>query len=238
MQQSLPSCWAVIPAAGQGRRLGSAVPKQHLEIGGRTLLQHCLEVLLRHPEVRGAVLALAPDDPHWRTISELHGKPVIEVVGGIERFDSVLSGLRGLSAHADANDWVLVHDAARPCLSDSDLNNLILTIRDDPVGGILAAPARDTLKRAEKGRIAATVTRTGIWHAMTPQMFRYGLLFDCLQSAGDAGTSITDEASAMERAGYQPRLVEGSWENFKVTRPEDLRLAEFLLTRRRPERTV
>ena len=235
---STPALWAVIPAAGRGSRLGGKVPKQHLEIAGRTLLEHSLEAVLEHPEIRGAALALAPDDPHWSGLERLCGKVLITVEGGGERHESVLSGLRGLATWAATEDWVLVHDAARPCLHPTDLNRLIDALRHDQVGGILAAPARDTLKRAEHGRIEATIARQFVWHAMTPQMFRYGLLLDCLQAACEDGATVTDEASAVERAGYRPRIVEGSWQNLKVTRVEDLRLAEFLLTERRKEATT
>lgn len=192
-----------------------------------------MDTLLRNARVSGAVLALAPSDPHWCGIQQLHGKPVHKAVGGTERRHSVLNALEELAGLAAPDDWVLVHDAARPCLSDADLDKLIGTLMDDPIGGILAMPVRDTLKRGEQGRIGHTVDREGLWHAMTPQMFRYGLLLECMRAACAEGTEVTDEAAAIERAGHRPRLVEGSWENFKVTKAEDLKLAEFLLERRR-----
>ncbi|MFN2349587.1 MAG: 2-C-methyl-D-erythritol 4-phosphate cytidylyltransferase [Thioalkalivibrio sp.] len=227
-----PAFWAVIPAAGVGRRMGSDRPKQYLPLAGRTVLEHTLDVFARHPRITGLVVAIGAEDPWFKTLSLDTGKPMRVVQGGEERCHSVLNGLRDLKAVAADDDWVLVHDAARPCLSHADLDRLIATLETDSVGGLLATPMSDTLKRADRsGRVAETVDRNGLWRAFTPQMFRLGLLAEALQSALAAGTLVTDDASAMERAGHAPRLVEGSPANLKITSPADLALAEFFLGR-------
>lgn len=229
--------WAVMPAAGRGLRFGGEVPKQYLPIAGRPLIGHALDALLAHPQVDGAVVALAAGDPHWPGWSERFGKPVIACTGGAERAGSVLAALRALPAQVPDDALVLVHDAARPNLRRGDLDRLIDAALACDDGAILAAPVRDTLKRlADDGvhpRIAATEPRERLWRALTPQAFRKGALLAALQSAIEAGDAITDEAMAMERAGRSPRLVEGRDDNIKVTTPADLPLAEFLLTRGR-----
>lgn len=225
-----PNFWSVIPAAGIGKRMGSEIPKQYLELHGRTIILHTLDRLLSHPSVHGAVVALSRHDGWWEHLDVGYEKPVTRVEGGIERCHSVLNALHELSVIAEDDDWVLVHDAARPCLSFEDLDNLINTLSNDEVGGLLAVPVRDTMKRAEAdGRIIDTVERENLWHALTPQMFRLGQLRHALETALEAEQTITDEASAMEYAGYQPLLVEGSASNIKITRAEDLALAEFYL---------
>ncbi|MCA1804441.1 MAG: 2-C-methyl-D-erythritol 4-phosphate cytidylyltransferase [Xanthomonadaceae bacterium] len=168
--------WALIPAAGMGRRMGSDVPKQYLPLGAKTVLDHTLDALARHPAIDGLVLVLGADDPHAATFpAQVEGKPLMLATGGAERSDSVSSGLEALAARGDAQDWVLVHDAARPCLRREDLDRLIETVRDHPVGGLLGVPVRDTMKRADAGDgVRETVDREGLWHALTPQMFRVG----------------------------------------------------------------
>ena len=220
----LPSFRVVIPAAGIGSRMRADRPKQYLELAGRPLIAHTLDIFLLHPQLQALVVSLAPDDPWWPQLSCATDPRVLRAAGGRERADSVLSGLRLLlDSGASARDWVLVHDAARPNLARSDLDLLLATLADDPVGGLLAVPARDTLKQAgPDGRVVATVDRSLIWQAYTPQMFRLGLLHDALETALAAGVSITDESSALEWAGHAPRLVEGRSDNIKVTRPEDL----------------
>lgn len=220
----LPSFRVVIPAAGIGSRMRADRPKQYLELAGRPLIAHTLDIFLLHPQLQALVVSLAPDDPWWPQLSCATDPRVLRAAGGRERADSVLSGLRLLlDSGASARDWVLVHDAARPNLARSDLDLLLATLADDPVGGLLAVPARDTLKQAgPDGRVVATVDRSLIWQAYTPQMFRLGLLHDALEAALAAGVSITDESSALEWAGHAPRLVEGRSDNIKVTRPEDL----------------
>jgi 2-C-methyl-D-erythritol 4-phosphate cytidylyltransferase len=217
--------WIVIPAAGRGARVGAERPKQYLPLHGEAVLAHTLRCFVGHPAVSGVVVVLAPGDPDWPTIDPVLRSAVATVDGGTERVDSVRCGLAALAPRAAADDWVLVHDAARPCLRRDDLERLLATLADDPVGGILAVPVRDTMKRAAAGAIAATVPRADLWHAQTPQMFRFGLLRAALASAAE----VTDEAQAVERAGHRVRLVEGHVDNLKITHPEDLALAAWYL---------
>jgi 2-C-methyl-D-erythritol 4-phosphate cytidylyltransferase len=224
MTQSLPAFWAVIPAAGVGARMAADRPKQYLQLGGLTILEHSLLCFLDHPRLKGLVISLAVDDPYWPTMPCALDSRIQQVAGGKERADSVLNALLHLHANgADDNDWVLVHDAARPNLARSDLDNLLSELKDDPVGGLLAVPAKDTLKRADaSGRVVETIDRSLIWQAYTPQMFRLGTLHRALADSLVSNVSITDEASAIEWAGQSPRLIEGRADNIKVTRPEDL----------------
>ncbi len=224
--------WAVVPAAGSGRRFGGELPKQYHALAGRTVLEHTLQALLGHPQVDGVMLVLAAHDPWWPGWREWAGKPVLTCLGGTERADSVLAGLRALPASVAEEDWVLVHDAARPCLSSLDLTRLFAVLKADPVGALLAAPVRDTLKRADdQQRSLRTEPREALWRALTPQAFRRGSLMRALESAARDGATVTDEASAFERLGLKPRLVEGSEDNLKITTPADLRIAESLLAR-------
>ena len=224
--------WAIVPAAGRGTRMGTGTPKQYLQVMGLTLIEHSLRALLRHPEVDAVMVALAPDDPFWAGWREMEGKPIYTCKGGVERADSVLSALQALPATVSEDQFVLVHDAARPCLRGVDLSRLFAIGQADPIGAILAAPVRDTLKRAnDEGRSAMTEPREALWRALTPQMFRRGGLTRALQAAMRVGAKVTDEAMAMERLGLKPRLVEGSEDNIKVTTPADLALAEFILRR-------
>ncbi|MFO1421245.1 MAG: 2-C-methyl-D-erythritol 4-phosphate cytidylyltransferase [Candidatus Competibacteraceae bacterium] len=228
-----PRHWALVPAAGVGKRMGSTVPKQYLPLAGRPVIAHALATLLDHPRIAGVVVAIGAEDEWWLTVAaELSTtKPLRVVIGGAERCHSVLNGLEALREWATPRDWVLVHDAARPCLTAGDVDRL-LELDDDPVGGLLAVPARDTLKQVDDaGRVAATVDRSRLWHALTPQMFRLEMLREALRAALARGLLVTDEAAAMEAAGFAPRLVEGRADNLKITRPEDLALAEFYLTR-------
>jgi len=220
----LPNFWALIPAAGVGSRMAADRPKQYLELAGKTIIEHSLACFLDHPQLLGVVVSLAADDPYWPNLACARDPRIQRAEGGRERADSVLGGLLRLSElGAQERDWVLVHDAARPNLARSDLDLLLAELADDPVGGLLAVPARDTLKRAgTDGRVLATVDRAPIWQAYTPQMFRLAELQRALADALLAGVAITDEASAMEWAGQAPRLVEGRADNLKVTRPEDL----------------
>jgi len=227
----MPAFWAVIPAAGVGARMAADRPKQYLLLGGLTILEHSLNCFIDHPQLKGMVISLAVDDPYWPTLACADDPRIQRAAGGIERADSVLNALlhlHGQGAHDD--DWVLVHDAARPNLSREDLDKLLSELAGDPVGGLLAVPARDTLKRADSnGRVAETVDRSFIWLAYTPQMFRLGALHRALADSLVSDVSITDEASAMEWSGQSPRLIEGRSDNIKVTRPEDL---EWLRQRR------
>lgn len=227
----------VIPAAGTGSRMGAALPKQYLPLKGKTVLEHTLARFCGHPAVRGIVVALAEHDPHWDGLQARCDCPLWRAAGGAERCHSVLSGLEILGDRADADDWVLVHDAARPCLHRDDLDRLIDQLREHPVGGLLAMPVRDTMKRADdQGDVITTVDRQGLWHALTPQMFRLGALREALRAALAAGVTVTDEAAAMERTGELPHLVEGRADNIKITRAEDLALAQFYLEQQESER--
>ncbi|MGY2216520.1 2-C-methyl-D-erythritol 4-phosphate cytidylyltransferase [Pseudomonas sp. D8002] len=231
MSISSPAFWAVIPAAGVGARMAADRPKQYLQLGGRTILEHSLGCFLDHPGLKGLVVSVAMDDPYWPTLACAADPRIVRVDGGEERSGSVLNALLYLHGQgASDDDWVLVHDAARPNLSRDDLDKLLFELADDSVGGLLAVPARDTLKRADKhGRVLETVDRTPIWQAYTPQMFHLGALHRALADSLVSDVVITDEASAMEWAGHAPRLIEGRSDNLKVTRPEDL---EWLRQRR------
>ncbi|WP_282360584.1 MULTISPECIES: 2-C-methyl-D-erythritol 4-phosphate cytidylyltransferase [Pseudomonas] len=224
MTASLPAFWAVIPAAGVGARMAADRPKQYLQLGGRTILEHSLDCFLDHPCLKGVVVSIAADDPYWPGLACASDTRIQRAAGGRERADSVLNALLLLHAQGAAdNDWVLVHDAARPNLARDDLDRLLGELANDPVGGLLAVPARDTLKRADaNGRVSATIDRSTVWQAYTPQMFRLGALHRALADSLVADVAITDEASAIEWSGQAPRLVEGRNDNIKVTRPEDL----------------
>jgi 2-C-methyl-D-erythritol 4-phosphate cytidylyltransferase len=214
--------------------MGSAErPKQYLRVAGRTLLEWAAAPLLEHPLVERVVIVLAHEDRYWQEIPLATSSRVTRAQGGAERADSVKAGLTALSSEAHADDWVLVHDAARPCLSDKDLDRLMTQLRSDPVGGLLAIPLVDTLKRAdEEGFVAETVPRAGLWRAMTPQMFRFGVLERALTSAAERGILVTDEAQAVEMLGLRPKLVEGSADNLKITTAPDLERAARVLAAR------
>lgn len=225
--------WAVVPAAGMGKRMGSDIPKQYLPLAGKTVIEHTVTNLLQHRRIQTIVVATSCEDTWWSEHFPLANRRIIRVAGGEERCHSVGNGLKYLVTLASPDDWVLVHDAARPCLRGEDLERLIEALHDHPVGGLLALPVSDTLKRAnEKGEVLETVNREGLWRAMTPQMFRLGKLYKALIEAIAAGVYVTDEASAMEWAGYSPRLVEGYSDNIKITHPQDLTQAEIFLKRR------
>lgn len=229
----MPRHFALVPAAGSGSRLGGGTPKQYQQLAGRPLLCHTLCRLAVHPLVVQVFVVLAPGDTRFRTqcAPGLPGKIEPLYCGGETRAASVYNGLVAVHDAIDANDWVLVHDAARPCLSATALGRLIHEIGDDETGGLLAIPVSDTLKRDDGAqRVGATERREGLWHAQTPQMFRYGALVEALRRCGPSG--VTDEAAAIERLGLQPRLVMGEAHNLKVTYPEDLELATLILSSR------
>lgn len=226
-----PRFWAVVPAAGVGKRMGADVPKQYLEVLGKPVLQHTLERLLSVDAFSGIAVALGTEDGYWPDLPCASHPKIYRAPGGKERADSVLSGLNRLESLAAPDDWVLVHDAARLCLAKTDVEKLINTLKDDPVGGILALPVSDTLKGVENGEIVETLDRSRIWRALTPQMFRYGLLKHALMDAAERKLMVTDEASAIELQGLRPKIVEGRPDNLKITRPEDLPLAAFYLER-------
>ena len=228
---SIPSLWCVVPAAGRGTRVGGQVPKQYLPIAGQALIWHTLQRLAAHPQIVGVLVVLDAADTHWPGWTMLNDKPIITAVGGAERCDSVLAGLDALPIDVGADDFVLVHDAARPCVRLQDITRLIdLGMRGD--GGLLGAPLRDTLKRADAcGHSVRTEPRELRWRAFTPQLFRRGQLVAALRAAAREGVVVSDEAMAMERAGFTPLLVEGAEDNLKITTPADFALAEFLLAR-------
>ena len=222
--------WVVVPAAGRGTRFGGDVPKQYLEVAGEPLLAHSLRALLAHPAVEGAVVVLAADDTLWPGWSTFADKPIVACIGGDARADSVLAGLAALPDSVRADDFVLVHDAARPNLGLGDLDQLLERGRNDPVGAILAAPVRDTLTRAgDDGGIDGTQPRERLWRALTPQLFRRLQLTRALEAAQRDGVAVTDESMAMERQGLRPLLVEGSADNIKVTTPTDLAIIACML---------
>lgn len=230
--QARGGLWVIVTAGGSGTRFGGSVPKQYVAVAGQPLIAHTLHALLSHPGVQGAVVALPEQAPHWPGWASFAGKPILTCVGGAARADSVLAALAALPESVRVDDFVLVHDAARPLLRHADLDALLERGRADPVGAILAAPVRDTLKRAgHDGAIDGTQSREALWRALTPQLFRRLQLTRALEAARDAGVAVTDEAMAMERLGHRPLLVEGSADNIKVTTPADLAFVEYLLTR-------
>lgn len=215
---------AIVPAAGIGSRMGADCPKQYLTLAGKTILEHTLGCLLSHPAIARVIVALAPHDEWFEQLAVAADPRILRVEGGIERAYSVLNAL-----HVAQGKWVLVHDAARPCLCHGDLDKLIMTAMACD-GAILGSRVRDTMKRTDgAGNIVATVEREQLWHALTPQMFPTGTLKRALEEGLALGALITDEASAMERAGFTVKMVEGRADNIKVTRPEDLSLAELFL---------
>lgn len=225
--------WLVIPAAGVGRRMGSDCPKQYLPLGDRLLLDVTIQRLLDAYAFDGCMVALDADDPQWSQSRSAHDSRVWTCTGGAERADSVLAALDALSDHVGPDDWVLVHDVARPCLSRDDLLELISALGSDSDGGLLAAPMSDTVKQSEAGdrTVSETLDRSILWRALTPQQFRYQALKHALHETLTSGAPVTDESSAMEAAGYRPTLIPGRSDNLKVTVPEDLALAGWLLAR-------
>jgi 2-C-methyl-D-erythritol 4-phosphate cytidylyltransferase / 2-C-methyl-D-erythritol 2,4-cyclodiphosphate synthase len=231
--------WAIVPAAGSGRRFAASAsttqPKQYADLLGKTVLEWTLRALLSEPRVHAIVVVLSADDPHWPAVAgALQSAKLLTAPGGVYRQDSVLNGLDFLASRADLDDWVLVHDAARPCLSTEDLRTLIdaLTPRDAAAacaGAVLAAPIVDTVKRERAGAVE-TVDRQGLWRALTPQVFKFSQLREALKSAAREGVMVTDEAQALERVGVHGALVAGSPFNIKVTRAEDLTMAREILS--------
>ena len=228
----MPRHYAIVPAAGSGSRFGSEKPKQYLDLLGRPLIFHTLKALTACPDIARVWVVLAPDDPWWPRYdwSELGAKLETVRCGGATRAESVSNGLRAAAMVAADDDWILVHDAARPCLSAAMLDALFAELANDPVGGILAVPVADTIKRADaEQRVAATEPRDGLWQAQTPQMFRYGQLEKSLKNE----MAVTDEAGAIEAMGLKPKLVRGDATNLKVTYPADLALAAMILRARK-----
>ena len=210
--------------------MGSDIPKQYLRLAGKSVLEHTLALLIDHPRISGVVVAISSDDSIWPEIGHAFGQKIMTATGGAERCHSVLAGLDVLKQNAAAEDWVMVHDAARPCLRAGDIDRMVEELGGGQCGGILAAPVRDTLKRCSvAGEIEQTVDRTRLWHALTPQMFRFAALHNAITNALTNGIIVTDEAQAIEAAGGRPRIVEGHADNIKITHPADLALAEMYL---------
>ena len=233
MYSNKSKLWVVIPAAGVGKRMKVNHPKQYLTIHQKTIIELTLQRFLSSPHVAGIVVAISDGDEYWSDIYSQFGDQqcLIQVVqGGKERCHSVLNGLQFLQTLAHADDWVMVHDAARPCLHEEDIQRLIDQLWNHAVGGVLALPVADTLKLSGGNlRVKKTVDRSHLWRALTPQMFRFQKLLNALKSAIRQPEKITDEASAMEYCGYEPVLIEGRWDNIKITHPQDLAQAEIIL---------
>ncbi len=222
--------WCVVPAAGVGKRMGSTLPKQYLPLDGKRVAEYTLSTLLRVSLFSNIVVALSEEDSFWPECAAFNSPRILRCNGGAERYHSVLNGLRALDGKAQPDDWVLVHDIARPCVRVSDIQRLITRASEHPVGGILATPVRDTMKRANAaGEIGETVDRSHLWHALTPQMFRYAMLRNAIEQGLALDRVMTDEASAIEALGLHPLLVEGSADNIKITHPQDLPLAALFL---------
>ncbi len=234
MDKSRP-VWAIIPASGIGRRMQSDRPKQYLSFCGKTILEHTLDRLLSCPLIHGAIVIISLDDPYWSALNYQPAKPLHVAEGGVERQDSVISGLSVLTDMFDGA-FALVHDAVRPLVSDSDITKLIRSIDNGNYCAILASPVSDTLKKQnETGCSQETVDRQGLWRALTPQLFDAELLLQALEQARANNQVLTDEAAAMEALGQNPLLVEGSSENIKITRPDDLHLAELIWKKQQAE---
>ena len=222
--------WAIVPAAGAGRRMAMDIPKQYLDIQGRPLIAHTLTRLLEFPLFEKIVVLLNYDDDYHQQLEILQHEKIELAPGGRERCYSVMNGLRVLMNIAHRNDWVMVHDVVRPCVRQSDLEWLVNQLQSHSVGGLLGVPMTDTLKQVNAaGEVEATVNRDRLWHALTPQMFRLGLLHDALEKAINDQFMVTDEASAVEYLGLHPMMLEGHSDNIKVTRGADLALASLYL---------
>ena len=232
--------FVVIPAAGSGRRFSVSIPKQYAALGSSTVIEHALSNFEADPDCAGIVVVVAPEDTQWPAIAARRSRLIESVAGGAERAHSVRNGLLALSTRVREDDWIMVHDAARPCFSVDDLALLKRELASHPVGGLLAVPLADTLKRAlevgsQVAHVDSTLDRNGLWRAATPQVFRCGVLLRALGAALEAGRTPTDEAQAIEWSGQRPRLVAGRTDNIKVTTSEDLALAAAILSSRAPK---
>ena len=238
--------WAVIPAAGVGKRMGSNIPKQYLPLAGKTVLEQTLSVFLQHPKISGIVVAITQGDPYWQELQSglKNNKPILLASGGSERCHSVLNALSELSSNQENSsvseqDWVLVHDAARPCLKITDIDRLITQLSDTSSGGLLGLPISDTVKRCDtEQQVLETVDRCDLWRALTPQMFPLGLLKGALEQAINNHELVTDEASAIELRGLKPKMVEGSPDNIKITHPGDLQVAEMFFSAKHKVKSI
>lgn len=222
--------WGIVPAAGVGKRMQADRPKQYLPLNGVTVIEQSLTRLLQVQQFTAVVVAISKEDPYWPKLAISKNSRIRTAAGGKERADSVLSALHSIADNAADDDWVLVHDAARPCITQSDVEHLIDELQNHEVGGILGQASHDTLKSVDDELVITdTVDRSKIWRAFTPQMFRYGALKTALEEAAAKGWVVTDDASALELQGKQPKMIAGRADNLKITRPEDLALAQFYL---------
>ena len=222
--------WVVIPAAGIGKRFGGDKPKQYLTINNKTILEHTIDCFINREDIAGVVVVIADQDEYWPKLQLNGHNKLMTAPGGHERFNSVCNALQTLSGKANNNDWILVHDAARPCLKQDAIDRLIAELSGSDIGGILGLPCRDTMKRADNNKIISkTIERENLWHAQTPQMFRYEKLLNALLYAAENDLMITDEAMALELQGEQPKLIEGHPENIKITQTDDFKQAEMYL---------
>lgn len=216
--------WVVIPAAGIGKRMGVDKPKQYIQVNDKTIIEHTIECFIRREDIEKVVVVISNTDEYWPELAISKHEKIMIAPGGAERYQSVFNGLHALKDKAKQDDWVLVHDAARPCLSQSAIDRLIIELRQHEVGGLLAMPCRDTMKRAnEAGEIIDTVERESLWHAQTPQMFKYEKLYSAINDVLEKNSVVTDEAMAIELSGFRPLLVKGQQENIKVTQKDDLK---------------
>ena len=228
--QEMTRYWAVVPAAGLGRRMNVDIPKQYLEVRGQTLMEHTIQRLLDFPLLEKIVVVVDKEDDYFNNIALLKDTRILFATGGSERYESVINGLDRVSAFAADDDWVMVHDVARPCIRRSDLDWLVEQLKDHPVGGLLGIPVSDTIKRTGvDGLVTETVDRNSLWHALTPQMYRLGVLYKAMTRAIQDKVPVTDEAAAIEYAGLSSVMVEGHSDNIKVTRGTDLALASLYI---------
>ena len=231
-----PICWAIIPAAGTSQRMQAERSKQYLPLLSSTVIEYSITNFLQHPKISGIFVALHENDKNWKELLIAEHKKIEVVVGGTTRAQSVYAALSKVQEKSKPNDFVLVHDAARPCLRYSDLNHLIDSLIHDEVGGILASPIHDTVKQSQTNQsslvVKKTLDRTQLWKAYTPQMFRIDKLNQAFNICFERNIKVTDEASAIEAIGLSVKLIEGSSDNIKITRSEDIKLAEFILQNR------
>ena len=222
--------WVVIPATGTGQRMKASCPKQYIKLAEKSILQHTIDNLLSYPRVTGGVLILNHNDTHWEKLNYKHEKPVLVCTGGEQRHNSVYNGLKRLQLHTDDNPYVLIHDAVRPFVSHSDLDQLLEALNECDDGALLAAPVADTLKFADENqKVKNTYPRDNLWRAFTPQAFKLDKIFSALNHVIDNNLDVTDDASAMELMGFSPRLVQGDGQNIKITTPQDLLLAQKII---------
>jgi len=228
--QNEPRYWVVIPAAGIGKRMGGETPKQYVKLKNKPIIEHAVSVFIKHPKIFQVVVVLHADDTQWSSFPVSESEKIITTVGAETRAASVMQGLERLQETAFSNDWVLVHDAARPCLTTETLDRLIGSLKNHLVGGLLAIPVADTLKKVDGDHaVQETVSRKKLWAAQTPQLFRFGVLYDAMKKALAQDVCITDESSAIEFSGEHPLVIRGDPRNIKITRPEDLEIAEHYL---------